>query len=514
MATDNTHRLTRMGPRDDRHGYPLWFEDETGLRLELGLGPDRMLPAVGDIPSPGAPLGIPGNFPDESFYFMAEARMPVGGVGVVGRARLILAVEAAFGGPGLPDATARVVFSRIRVRMDDLIPGAPYVVTHPYGVTDPLVADDRGRVFVTDDRGIADEVFDGVLTAGRVAPFLRWETGAPAGYLGDGVSERRVTGSPFGTNIFRVDGPRVSEGGGPRDPADPGNADRVQTDLFTVQGKLATRMGVRLDGATYSRSSTGAVTVAVQASSVVGQVVETVQPRVVLGTGGDRYAAHISVPAAPPTITVRNYSDAPATSASGPVTDLVLVDDATWDAGAGTLVVTARSSDETGVALTAVGLGALTTGGGGATGTFTGVAGAPAEVVVTSSAGGRGLRPVRTVGATATELPPRPPEPVPPDPGPVHTPTVAIDRCQFRTGTAQFRISGTCSGDAPTRVTVTLEATPAFELGSATVDATGAWAVRRTLTAAESSHAPGVGATVTAASDHGGSATADVAIRN
>ena len=141
--------------------------------------------------------------------------MPVGGNGVVGRARLILALEAAFGGAGEPADDARVVFARIRVRMDDLIPFAKYVVTHPYGVTDELEADEDGRVFWTDDRGIADENFAAVVLAGRVAPFLRWDADAPPQRL-PGRPRRRAHRHRQPVRHQLLPGDRSAGRGGPR----------------------------------------------------------------------------------------------------------------------------------------------------------------------------------------------------------------------------------------------------------------------------------------------------------
>ena len=402
MSTINTHRLTFVGPRDASHGFPLWYEDETGTRLALGLAPDPFVPAV-EVPSPGLPLAIPGNFPDEAFYWAAESEMAVGGAGVVGRARLILALEAAFGGTGVPDPTARVVFARIRVRMDDVVPGAQYVVTHPYGQTAPLTADDRGRVFDTEDRGIADEQFDAVLRDGLVAPFLRWATGAPAGYLGDGVTERPVTGSPFGTNFFRVDGPGVAAAGGPVDPADPTNPDRIQSSLFTVQGRIATQLGVELTAATYTRTG-GAVVVDLHARSAPGQVLETAGtdlPRAAFA-GADRdYTVRVDVPAVPGAAEAVNAGDVPVSRAIRPVVDRVDIQQALFSPSARTLTVSARSSDDTAPALTVAGLGALTADPT----VFPGVDAVPAEVVVTSAAGGRASRPVALEGPAAASLP-------------------------------------------------------------------------------------------------------------
>lgn len=582
----NGTRLRAAGPIDSVTGYPLWYEDHGGTRLELGLGrPDPYLPAVDPIPHPGKPLEIPGNFPGEAFYFLAEAEMDVGGNGTTGRARLILGLEAAFGGAGEPDPTARVVFARIRIRMDDLVPGAAYVVTHPYGVTDELFADDRGRVFVTDDRGVADGLFEPVVRDGRVAPFLHWASGAPAGYLGDGVTERPVIGSPFGTNFFRVEGPRIAEGGGPRDPADPSSVNVVQTDLFTVQGRIATRSGVTLDRASYSRDPAGAITLAVHATSDPGRQLALDVPHVPLVGSLITYAAHAGLDAVPTHATVVNSDDSPATRSSAPVTDLVVVSDAAWDTASGDLTVSARSSDETGVGLSAEGVGPLT----GPTTVFAGVTAPPATLVVTSTAGGRGAAPVRVTGPTAAALPPiaragadqqvastlqvtldgsasigatawtwtqtsGSPVPLASDgatatfpaqavetlgftltvTGPGGTATddvtvtvtappppdqLTVDRCQYRTGRRQFRVSGTCVGQLPNVVSATYTSTsrPAatieIPLGAAPVDITNAWSIVHTVEG-HPDLAPQPGDIVHVASDHGTTTNAALAFRN
>ena len=43
--------------------------------------------------------------------------------------------------------------------------------------------------------------FDTTLNS-KSAPFLKWPTGAPAGYLGDPTVEHVVTGSPYDTNYL------------------------------------------------------------------------------------------------------------------------------------------------------------------------------------------------------------------------------------------------------------------------------------------------------------------------
>jgi len=241
MAIKNPNRLALVGPTATDHGFPRWFEDANGVRLEIVATPDPMAPAIGEIPDAGAPVAYPGNFPEESFYFMAEARLEVGGNGRVGRARVIMALEAAFQGDGTPDYAATmamtpkphlgVVFARLRVRIDDLVPGREYIVRHPYGETKPFMADDGGRVFETTDLGVAEGNTGRVLVTGEIAPFLTWASGMPAGYIGDGATEREVAGGPF-RNHVEIAGTGIGQGS-----AHAVGANLVRTNLFTVQGR-------------------------------------------------------------------------------------------------------------------------------------------------------------------------------------------------------------------------------------------------------------------------------------
>lgn len=401
MAISNPQRLVFAGPPDPLNGFPMWFEDGNGLRLELVLDADPRAPAIGELPDATASLHFPDNFPDEAFYFMAEARLPVGGAGAVGRARVILALEAAFGGTGAPAAGMNVVFARIRVRIDDVVPGANYTVTHPYGVTDPLPADEDGRVFVTEDLGIVEGDATAVLRSGQVAPFLKWTAGAAAGYIGDGATDHQVTGSPFGTNFVRIQGPNIRQGGGTPDPAAPGDVNRVWTDLFTVQGRIARRLGASADSATYA-SVGGQTQLSIHARSVPAQSLELVGGglRVALKSNDRFYSGLAQAPAMPADLRLVNVTDNPVTSVPLTPTDLVIVEKATHDLAAGVLTVAARSSDPAAV-LTVPALGLSITTNPQA---FAGIAATPAEIVVVSSKGGSGRQRVELTGAPDANL--------------------------------------------------------------------------------------------------------------
>lgn len=241
MTIRNPRRLSSAGPIDPGNGFPTWFEDANGVRLALVTAPDPMAPAIGDLPDPAGPVIYPGNYPEEAFYYMAEARLEVGGTGVVGRARVIMALEAAFQGDGLPGYAGSmamaptphlgVVFARLRIRIDDLRPNAGYVVRHPYGESDVFKADERGRIFETCDLGVAEGNMTQVLVTGEIAPFLTWATAMPPGYIGDGASERQVTGGPF-RNHVEIAGPGIGQGS-----AHAVGPDLVRSGLFTVQGR-------------------------------------------------------------------------------------------------------------------------------------------------------------------------------------------------------------------------------------------------------------------------------------
>ncbi|MGB5777834.1 MAG: hypothetical protein WBH10_02020 [Allopontixanthobacter sediminis] len=241
MVIKNPNRLALVGTTVPSHGFPRWFEDANGVRLEIVTDPDPMAPAIGEIPAPGDPVAYPENFPEEAFYFMTEARLEVGGSGRSGRARVIMALEAAFQGDGSPEYASTmamtpkphlgVVFARLRVRIDDLVPGGEYIVRHPYGETSPFKADDGGRVFETTDLGVAEGNTGRVLVTGEIAPFLTWASGMPPGYIGDGTTEHLITGGPF-RNHVEIAGSGIGQGS-----AHAVGPDLVRTSLFTVQGR-------------------------------------------------------------------------------------------------------------------------------------------------------------------------------------------------------------------------------------------------------------------------------------
>jgi hypothetical protein len=295
-----------VGPVDPRIGYPYWYQDELGVKLYLCL--DLSGNCITTPPNAGAASVTTAsiNFPDEAFYWYADARINRASGGNV---RLVLAKEAAFTS-ALPSVGNQITFERIRVRIDQLTPGATYTITHPFGVMTATADADGGIVInsalkatttastasastttratatrdgftpaaeptavepatvesaptdtkaepdttiaakgpgsgggggggstaeinTTEDIGCGSAPCDfRVSLEGKLSRFLRWDPAinpqAPAGYLGNPNVTHAITGSPFNTNIFKVDGPNV---GGP-------GINSIQTNLFTLAGKL------------------------------------------------------------------------------------------------------------------------------------------------------------------------------------------------------------------------------------------------------------------------------------
>ncbi|BEL11677.1 hypothetical protein Q0Z83_098680 [Actinoplanes sichuanensis] len=388
--------LTQAGPLAE-HGFPAWYRDSNGLRLEACTTLDDPLCSTlpDEVPNPDAPVSYPDNFPGEFFYQLAGAEMTLSngvdfGIG--------LDLEGAWAAEEVRDGD-QMVFGRVRIRFD-AVEGTRYRITHPYGVDD-LTATDRG-VNMTEDIGTTPGAF-GQAIGSRIGPFLKWDPtvapAAPAGYTGDPGVDHRVVGSPYATNFVRVE---------QLDPASGAViADLGFTDLFSVQGRYATNSGVDIDQATYTVGSDGTGVIEVYASSEPGQSIEVTgnsqlgfRTTKLRGSNGHyygRFPVTGSVPATGATIEVVNSGDRPVAKKSRKLVDVVRVTDARYDADAGTLTVAATSSDtdSTPPQLSVTGYGPIA-------GPFTGVVAPPATVTVTSSSGGSTTVPLTGSGRAFT----------------------------------------------------------------------------------------------------------------
>jgi hypothetical protein len=403
----NTVGLKQVGPIDESNGFPLWYRDTNAVRLELCLNPNDANCVMGDIPDPTRPVSFPDNFPDEAFRSSADSSIDSGGGE---KALLVTAVEAAFASSdGLPAKGQQISFGRIRIRASGLVEGAEYKVTHPYGV-DTIQAEAGAvkGVNVTQDIGslTPDGVFDQTLGS-RSAPFLSWTTGAPAGYLGDPTVEHAVTGSPYNTNFFRMEGPAGSLTGSTQLCSDPALGDSptatddcIQSNQFLVQGKKATWAGVQVTKAYYANSGTChlmdlfAFSEPGQTLMVTGTGVSQTKMREDAGSNG-RYFARVYADGAPPAhLAVTNTTDAPDSVDhvdSSMFGDRVHITGASYDNDDRRLIVTAQSGDPD-AKLTLDGYPGVApvpnAANGGLIWNVTGVPVPPSDVLVTSNRGG------------------------------------------------------------------------------------------------------------------------------
>lgn len=386
--------LARFGPIDAVTGYPLWIEDSLGNILEVCFDttviPDPLAPldpAAGcpvcvdpllDLPNANAPLSFPDNFTEEAFYMQATALMDTAGGG---RAILVLALEAAFDGLGTVQDGEQIVFSRLRVRIDNAQGDQTYTVTHPYGVVDVTSAGLGPRgINITNDIFLWKQNLGGVLSGGigNFGTFLQGTAplanpdplGAP--FIGNPCGDSTVTGSPFGTNVFRIEGPNIGAPGSPflcKDaqgfvtptaggPDNLSVTDCIETDLFNLVGKGASRFGADITRATYSRNI-NVTQVDVWAKSANDAILQAscngIGSVPMKSDGAGNFYAHLahSSAIAPPTsINVTNLSDNPPTIVSAPLVDAVAIPTAIYDLDAvdafgnpaPTLTVTASSS--------------------------------------------------------------------------------------------------------------------------------------------------------------------------
>jgi hypothetical protein len=258
--------------------FPLYYQDTKPLRLQLCLDDNGF--CLLD------PTGA------EAFWWGAEATAVANGIDGL----LVMALEAAFDGAGTAAAGQEVAFARIRIRVT--VPAAgTYTVTHPYGtqtfdVADPTVArainvtqdiGNFGLPGVSFDLALADTTIGTVNADGRsIGPFLRPSAtagGEPLPPVADPVSGNlyiaqpgaltRVTGSPLGTNVFRVEGP---------------GGIVAESELFDVTGKLFATQPAMVEKADY-RVQTGKFTV--QGTSILPESAPGVPTEVTINLGAE-----------------------------------------------------------------------------------------------------------------------------------------------------------------------------------------------------------------------------------
>ncbi|MFC5604327.1 PKD domain-containing protein [Sporosarcina koreensis] len=408
----------RVGPINPFDGFPIWYKDENGLRLQLNIDPTDPFSCIAstDLPAPTQPVSFPDNYPDEGFYQLAEAEMTTG---AGERARLVLALEAAFVNE-VPKMNEQIVFARVRVRVAGLQANAQYTVTHPYGI-DTFIAEAAPRNptvgeinFTEDFGGMNGGDFDIVLNS-RVQPFLQWDPAAapaaPAGYIGDPAVPHPIIGSQFvdqsgqPQNYFRIEGPGIGIGSPDRSTTPGFDPDHcIETRNFSLLGKISTISGVDVPRATYTQNADLQVIDVFAASDDMDQSIQVtgtgIVPTLLSGSNGQYFArVQFTGDRPPSSITVTNLSDEPDSRIDVAPIDFITAA-ANYDIDSQTLTIEAVSSDAIGTPT----LSAEEFGRGELVIPSTGILSmnlqfAPAAVTVRSTAGGSRTIPVTVSGS-------------------------------------------------------------------------------------------------------------------
>jgi hypothetical protein len=353
--------LVDHGPNNPIVTWPEWYRDSNGLALGLCQSVTAFcFPLVPDN------AGFPGNVGAEAFYNVVEFKSTTTGSDF--QYRYLAGLEASYLPGPVPEHGTETVFARIRItfNFNDNNKNGTYVITHPFGVhtftnvqatTKTNLIGAQAANFFTVDVPLGSPMdFDGSL-AGPIGPFIKWDTGLPltAGteqFVGDPTVPHTFTGSPFGTNFLRIQGPVNSN-------LDGLGHDFIQVNLGNVLGQVWTQpipQPLKIDSAFYTRSPVAGNAVDVWASSSANQTLVAIgdgipAPGIALKPDGvtpGKYHGRVeysSALAVPPQITVTNSTSNPVVSVSAPVKDVVEVVKASFNTASRLITVEARSDD-------------------------------------------------------------------------------------------------------------------------------------------------------------------------
>ena len=425
-------------------GFPSWYRDTTGLALQqcvantaspTGLGSmcaTTMVANPTQVPpfNPAVAVSFPPtppnnfNWPGEAFYFQATADKLFQVAGST--ATLVeFGLESTFNF-GNPVPGEQTVFARVRIALLGMPVSGVYIVRHPYGV-EVLQVDATLSSKMTRDIGFTGVVFQGALL-GNIGPYLRWTPDAtypggitPVGtnadgtitvagetFVGDPNLPHTVTGSPFGFNKIRIEGPAGAN-------LDGAGNNFIETVKFVVEGRVWTApipTPLVIDRSTYARNAVvGQVDVFASTAAQSNNLATPISSLDASGGGittttltttapaNGSFVGYLSSPLGLPDpallpfpVTVTNTADLiPHGQATKDVVDEVKITEATYVPSSGSLRIKAASSDQR-IArnLSAGTLGALT---GGAL-NLAGVTVPPAAISVSSNGGGLTTLPV------------------------------------------------------------------------------------------------------------------------
>ncbi len=405
------------GPLDAQGMFSQWVVDRNGVGLQIctdSLTADgNPPPCFYDPIVPGNALSVAQGRGGEAFWYLADSAFTTTGAAPID-AVIVMAVESAYLADE-PTAGFQTQFQRLRTRMNVAATGI-YTVETPWSKKEYRVetllpaGNGQNRSEISEPIDITFEPNSTV--PGLVAPFLI-ATPAPAGYagyIGDGLTPTRVTGSPCGDNFIRI----TAVGLDGVTPININNGSNVYTnEFFTVMGKLAptTETPLAITSAYYSRVD-GVDSITVMAE---GTFTETQTADVTLGAAApvrmtkDQNRYFITLPSTGPlpaqVSVVANDTGRPSTAntETAALRDLVTISTAQANcSGVGatracTLQVVASSSDDGSIGgapvLTLALDGSELTGGS----TTLTTKALPPSVTVTSSRGGVASRPVTLI---------------------------------------------------------------------------------------------------------------------
>src|SRR5215210_8309181 len=112
--TPRTGSLTQVGPLAG-HGFPAWYKDSNGVRLEACVTLDDPLCSTlpDEVPNPDEPISYPDNFPGEFFYQLAGATVTDATDGI--DLSIGMDLEGAWAAEEVVEGD-QMVFGRIRIR--------------------------------------------------------------------------------------------------------------------------------------------------------------------------------------------------------------------------------------------------------------------------------------------------------------------------------------------------------------------------------------------------------------
>ena len=421
--------LERSGPISPSNGYPEWYQDQTGLALELltpkstnelAAGYNVIVPADTVYPEV-----MPSAWAVEHFYWYAGSEILVGN----SRARLIMAHEASFGA-GSVKVGDQVTFTRIRVDFRSVPSTGTYIIETPYSTRTFTNVPAGSRIFDTEDVGIAPgpSGFELSLKT-KVGPYLV-ASATPGGaelapvtfqgrkYLADPAALVKLTGSPLGANrnAFRIwfkatalsipvllgQNTDFSLFGRVLTSNVPGRTSITRATKTGRTSPIDRRIDIcavakstlasRLPGAAYSTSAVPSLTAylapAVNTNGVLSIPTGTGYSMARMGSEFSYQSDQFSGRTALDRVTGITVVDNTGGVYTANVADAIALSAISYNPATTTLTLTAVSTDSLATLTVNTIDGPLTSTKAGNVYTVTGVTAAPCDVIVTSSAGG------------------------------------------------------------------------------------------------------------------------------